>query len=221
MTYDLLADTAPPPRPPGKKDDAAAAGRRLHDAARKLYREAVKANDGDGPPAPELAAAAHDAARGLKHFATATRPVDPDLPRPPAGPRDADPWEQARGDLRRAKERLAKPEADGGPAGKEFRDAAKKAYTAGREAYEAKEYDKATELARAAEAWSHVGEHLDRAKDGKDDKPPPPPADAPKRGEKPLPELKGKPEPKRNEVPPAPPPLSERGRSLPGRTAER
>jgi len=117
-TYDLLADTAPPPRPPGKKDDPAADGRRLHDAARELYRDAVKANDGDGPPALELAAAAHDAARGLKHFTTASRPADPDLPRPPAGPKDVDAWEQARGDLRRAKEMLDAKDADGGPVGK-------------------------------------------------------------------------------------------------------
>jgi hypothetical protein len=49
-----------------------------------------------------------------------------------------------------------------GPA-RDVLDAAKTVYAQARTAYEAGEYRKAAELARAAEAWSHVPEHLNRA----------------------------------------------------------
>lgn len=199
--YDILSEVHPVPKKGGPREDD---GRRLFDWAKRLYRDAVKAAEGDGPPNPGQSAAAHDAARGLKHWFAATQPPVPDLPKPPAppaGPRGDDPWEPALGDLRRAKDRLDDAKPEGGPIGKEFLDAARKAYAEGRTAYEAKEFDRAAELARAAEAWSHVGEHLDRAadrRDGPDGKAPPPPPDR-----RPDEKAAGK------EVP-APPPLGEK-----------
>lgn len=215
--YDILADVGPMVRPDPKKDGPRPGkddGRRLFDTAKRLYRDAVKANDEDGPPSPEQAAAAHDAARGLKHWLTANQPPAPDLPKPPAppaGPMGDDPWEPARGELRRAKDRLEDVTAEGGPIGKEFLDAARKAYADGRTAYEAKEYDRAAELARAAEAWSHVGEHLARAadrRDGPDGKAPPPPPE----GKTPPPPSERRPNVNApgKEAPPAPPPLGEK-----------
>lgn len=215
--YDILAEVRPAPKKGGPREDD---GRRLFDAAKRLYRDAVTAADGDGPPNPDQAAAAHDAARGLKHWMAATQPPAPDLPKPPAGPRGDDPWESARGELRRAKDRLDDATAAGGPIGKEFLDAARKAYADGRAAYEAKDYDRAADLARAAEAWSHVGERLARAADrpdgpgGKAPPPPdgkaPPPPDRPDvKSPPPQPERKPEAAGPRKEPPPAPPPLAE------------
>ncbi|QEL17492.1 hypothetical protein [Limnoglobus roseus] len=221
--YDILADVRPAPKKGGPREEE---GRRLFDSAKRLYRDAVAAADGDGPPNPEQSAAAHDAARGLKHWISASQTPVPDLPKPPAppaGPMGDDPWEPARGELRRAKDRLEDATAEGGPIGKEFLDAAKKAYADGRAAYEAKEYDRAADLARAAEAWSHVGEHLGRAadrRDGPDGKAPPPQPERPAGktpppppdGKTPLPPPERRPDAKTpgKETPPAPPPLGEK-----------
>lgn len=92
-------------------------------------------------------------------------------------------WRPARDALQPAKDRLT--DADkGGPGGREFATAAKRAYGIARRAYENGEYDRAAELARASEAGTHVSEHLTRAA-GEDAPPaprpsrrtPPPPAD--------------------------------------------
>lgn len=180
--YDLLTESAALTRPTGKKKDApdGEAGRRYFEAAKRVYRDAVKANGDDSPPNPELAAAAHDAARGLRHWLAASRPADPDLPPPPAGPRDESPAEAARAEVRRVKDRLDDLGEGNGPAGKEFREAARRAYADARSALDAEDYPRAVGLARAAEAWSHVGEHLNRRPD---DLPPP----APKRDRDRLP----------------------------------
>ena len=204
-TYDILTETAAQTRPAGrKKDGPDGDGRRFYDAAKKLYRDAVKAADAGEPTARELAVAAHDAARGLKHFISATTPVEPDLPRPPMGRGPEEPWTIALNELQRAKDRLE--ETGDGQAGREFRDAARKLYADGRAAYEAKDFSKAAELARGAEAWSHVGEHLERAIPGGPVgvlEKAPPPVEGPK-GREPEPRLRGK------EVPPPPPALGQK-----------
>ena len=160
-TYDDLSEVSAAVRAAGKGFERDA--RPQLDAAKRLYRDAVKAADGDDPRAArEQALAAHDAARGLRHLCNANRPADPDLPKPPGPEMGGDEWRPARDELQRAKDRLA--DADkGGPAGREFPAAAKRAYADAKKAYEDKEYDRAAELARAAEAWTHVGEHLTRA----------------------------------------------------------
>ena len=61
-------------------------------------------------------------------------------------------------------------------------------YRQARSAYETGDYRKAAELARAADAWLRVGEHLDRAE--WDGPAAPPLAPEPKKGAPPLPPLK-------------------------------
>jgi hypothetical protein len=172
-TYDALAEVSALTRPAGKKGDRRGDPdtRRYLDAAKRLYRDAVRAADAGGPEARERAVAAHDAARGLKHWVTASLPPVPDLPRPPGGPAGEERWEPARRELQRAADRLGEMADAGGMAGREFQEAAQRAYRAARSAYEARDFDRAAELARAAEAWAHVGEHLSRATG---DGPPPP-----------------------------------------------
>jgi hypothetical protein len=204
-TYDILNETAALTRPVGKKKEGPEAdGRRFYDAAKKIYRDAVKAADAEEPSARELAIAAHDAARGLKHFVTATIPVEQDLPQPPTGRVSEEPWTVALNKLQRTKDRLG--DMGDVQAGREFRDAARKLYSDARAAYEAKDYPKAAELARGAEAWSHVGEHLERAMPsgsvGQVEKAPPP-IEGP-RGREPEPKLRGK------EIPPPPPALGQK-----------
>lgn len=84
---------------------------------------------------------------------------------PAAGPpTGAEPWASALDALTRARDRItAAGEAPAGGAARDFLDAARATYARGRTAYETGEYRTAGELARAAEAWSHVPEHLARA----------------------------------------------------------
>ena len=117
--------------------------------------------------AREYGAAAHDLARAADHARNAARfdRPDPDLP-PPSddfGPEDA--RERARRDLNRAYERIGLARATGEPApGAEFYiKAARDLYTAARRDLEAGRDERAGELARAAEAMTHVPEHLAQA----------------------------------------------------------
>lgn len=155
---------------------------RALDHAKRFYREAVKAYPDDPRRAAELAVAANDAVRGVEHIRRATAKPVPGLPEPPAEfgpppkgkglpPPDAGPtadrglWSDALDALTVARGRLTW--VDGGVSAtgpsRDFLDAAKAVYAQARTAYEGGEYRKATELARAAEAWSHVPEHLTRA----------------------------------------------------------
>ncbi len=70
--------------------------------------------------------------------------------------------------------------------GTQFLDASRDLYQKARRAYQDKDYARAAELAKGAEAWTHVGEHLQRAGVGlggpperlpakPTEKPPPPP----------------------------------------------
>lgn len=152
------------------------------DHAKRFYREAVRAYPDDARRAAELAVAANDAVRGLEHLRRANAKPVPGLPEPPAefgpppkgkgppppeaGPAtDRGPWNEALDALTVARERLTG--ADGGVPvtgpSRDFLEGAKGVYAKARTAYETGEYRKAAELARAAEAWTHVPEHLTRA----------------------------------------------------------
>lgn len=168
--YDALTDVAArmdagrnrPPRDLAK----------LADRAREMYRDAVRAARSDADwRAQELAVASHDAARGLLHALRADTPADDRLPLPPR--RDEDELNDL---LRRTRDRLQDfaDQSQRGP-GREFFDAARRLYDRARRAGRDEE-QKALQWARAAEAWTHVGEHLNRA-DERDvrRRPPPPP----------------------------------------------
>lgn len=137
------------------------------DRATELYRKALNAAEaGDKRRGREFGVAAHDLARAVDHARNAAlldRP-DPDLPPPPenAGPEDA--GDRTRRDLHRAYGRIRSapeyaPEADA----KFYLDAARDLYNAARRDTEAGREERAGELARAAEAMTHVPEHLDHA----------------------------------------------------------
>jgi hypothetical protein len=133
----------------------------LIDQAKDLYRDAVKAARDDALwRADELAAAAHDAARGLVHALRADAPAAKGVPAPPL--RDDYELDDL---LRRTRDRL-EDFADTAPrgAGRAFFDAARRLYDQARRAGR-DDSARAIQLARAAEAWTHVGEHLDRAED--------------------------------------------------------
>jgi len=135
--------------------------------AKELYRWAHDAfRGGESYRAHELAKAAHDAARGLHHLVLAALPPATDLPAPPAEWGGANqPLEHAYRELQRARDRIVafEPATPATGAGREFFEACRQTYEQARQAYAAADYAKAAELGRAAEAWSHVGEHLGRA----------------------------------------------------------
>jgi hypothetical protein len=163
----------------------------LVDRVREFYRTAHRAyRDKDYARATALAAATIDGSRGLMsalHANTAPEegvPAPPDIPvladqgeeAPPAGGRPAAsrtggpapfgrPQEAAREILRVARERiLAAEKADAGQdAARPFLDASRQGYEDSRQAYKKGSYTKAFDLAVAAEAWTHIGEHLRRA----------------------------------------------------------
>lgn len=140
------------------------------DRATDLYRRAVRVKtQGDAFRARELGVAAHDLARAVDHARNAARldRQDPDLPPPPdeSDPEDID--ERTRRDLGRAYDRIREagsygPEADA----KFYLDAARDLYNAARRDVEAGRDERGGELARAAEAMTHVPEHLSNASRG-------------------------------------------------------
>lgn len=188
---------------------------RVLDQAKAFYRAAVKAFPDEPRRSRELAAAAGDAVRGLDHLRRASFQPVAGLPEPPAAdglpapkdepkgkdapppPKDGakgrdepaarGPWTPALDALTDVQNQLAGTAPTKG-AGKDFFDAAKSVYRQARTAYEGGDYRKAAELARAADAWLKVNEHLDRAEwDGPAT---PPPAPEPKKGAPPLPPIK-------------------------------
>jgi hypothetical protein len=176
----MKADRARPPRDTTK----------LFDRAKDLYRDAVKADrEEEGRRADELGLAAHDAARGLLHALRADAPPVAALPAPPL--RDNYELDEL---LRRTADRLEVADRDGRGGGRAFLDAARRLYDQARRANR-DDRGRAIQLAHAAEAWTHVGDHLNRA-DERDvrrlepegrrdrprrrpdrDAPPPPPSD--------------------------------------------
>jgi hypothetical protein len=137
------------------------------DRATSLYRRAIRTREqGDLRSARELGTAAHDLARAIDHARNAARfdRPDPDVPPPPdgTGPEDID--ERTRRDLYRAYERIRSAGEYGpGVDAKFYLDAARDLYNAARRDVEAGREERAGELARAAEAMTHVPEHLSNA----------------------------------------------------------
>jgi hypothetical protein len=170
--YDLLRRLRSDNRNVGRPEE------RLKDwteRASKLYREALKAYDkGEERKAREFGVAAHDLARAVDHARNAANfELDDDLPPPPdkKGPEDED--ERTRRDLRHAFDRINDLKADAeGPEIQFYLDASKDLYNAARRDAVAGRRERAGELARAAEALTHVPEHLARANDP-DDRPEP------------------------------------------------
>ncbi len=176
-TFEALTDVAAA-RPP--RDLAP-----LVERAKDLYREALKAARGDEfRRAEELGAAAHDAARGLVHALRADASAPKGVPAPPL--RDEYELEDL---LSRTQDRLEdfRDVATQG-AGRAFYDAARRLYDRARRAGK-DDSARALQLARAAEAWTHVGEHLDNAdsrvgarrEPPRRREPPAPPDDRPRR----------------------------------------
>jgi hypothetical protein len=137
------------------------------DRATSLYRRAIRAREeGDYFRAHEIGATAHDLARAVDHARNASRldRRDPDLPLPPddSGPEDI--TDRTRRDLFRAYERIrlagdSRPGADD----RFYLDAARDLYNAARRDIEAGREERAGELARAAEAMTHVPQHIGNA----------------------------------------------------------
>ncbi len=220
--YDLLRRIKTDDGPAGRSDERL---RDWTDRASKIYRKAVAAQTGGDPrEARELGTAAHDLARAVDHVRNASRfdRPDPDLPPPPEGPGPGGDGERTRRDLRRAYDRIEEAD-DEGPDAKYYLDGARDLYNAARRDAENDRNERAGELARAAEALTHVPEHLAMAADPKSaegprrkrERPEPPKA---KKGERPEPKEKRgeRPEPpkaKKGERPDddaLPPPLSPR-----------
>jgi hypothetical protein len=172
---------------------------RLFDQAKDLYADAVHAARGDdGFRARELATAAHDAARGLVHALRADAPATPGVNAPPR--REEYELDDL---LRRTRDRLedAAALAPRGP-GREFLDAARRFYDQARRDGR-DDTARALRLARAAEAWTHVGEHLSNADDR---------GDLDRRRPRPEPPDEGPRRPRRGDrdAPPPPPPPRDR-----------
>ncbi len=170
--YDLLRRLRSDGRNVGRPEE------RLKDwteRATRIYRDAVRAFEkGDERKAREYGVAAHDLARAVDHARNAAMfELDDDLPPPPdvRGPEDED--ERTRRDLRHAYDRIAdlRDEAEGADV-RFYLDASKDLYNAARRDAVAGRKERAGELARAAEALTHVPEHLARATDP-DDRPEP------------------------------------------------
>jgi hypothetical protein len=159
--YELLRKLRADARNVGRPEE------RLRDwteRATKFYRDAIRAQQaGDFGTSRIYGAAAHDLARAVDHSRNASLYDVPDneLPAPPDGLGRDDDDERTRRDLYRAFERI-RYGLDGLPAGesKFYLDAAKDLYNAARRDAEAGRIERAGELARAAEAMSHVPDHL-------------------------------------------------------------
>jgi hypothetical protein len=174
--YDLLRRLRSDGRATGRPEE------RLLDwteRATRLYRHGVKAHEvGDLRLAHEYGAAAHDLARAVDHARNAERyeRPDPDLPPPPSWPGPEDDDARVRRDLRHAYNRIRDARDDSPGADRKFYlDAARDLYNAAQRDAEAGRQERAGELARAAEAMSHVVEHLGHAADrDRPDEPPSP-----------------------------------------------
>jgi hypothetical protein len=136
-------------------------------AAAGIYRDGVRAlNAGDVFRAREYGTAAHDLARAVDHARNAARfdRPDPDLPPPGDDFGLGDLRERARVDLYLAFQRIAWLDTWRVPSESDvYVRAAHELYSAGRRDVEAGRDERAGELARAAEAMTHVPEHLANA----------------------------------------------------------
>ena len=181
------------------------------DRATGLYRRAIRAGEqGDPRRAGEIGTAAHDLARAVDHARNAARldRADPDLPPPPEGDGPEDIGESGpAASLNRAYD-VSHPRgrADTArrPDAKFYLDAARDLYNAARRDVEAGRDERGGELARAAEAMTHVPEHLDNAGE----------PDGPRDGRPPEPKKKDRP---RGEPGPPSPPKAKGDRPGPAR----
>jgi hypothetical protein len=137
--------------------------------ATQYYRNGIRALQDENPQlAHEAAVIAHELARAIEHTRNAELFDRPDeaLPPPPAKAgtgRD----EAARRHLVRAYEQLREEDdgSDAGPEAKYYRDAASELYRTALRDFDVGRRERAGELGRAAEALSHVAEHLGHAAD--------------------------------------------------------
>jgi hypothetical protein len=203
--YDLLrrlrADDSTTGRPEERLKD-------WTDRAAGFYRQGLKAlNASDMRIAREYGAAAHDLARAVDHARNAVRfdRPDPDLPPPSDDFGLEDARERARRDLYRAYERIGwLGQWQAAPSAEFFIKAARDLYSAARRDLEAGRDERAGELARAAEAMTHVPEHLAQVGEGRDRvgyRPAPPPEGPEPKAKRPEPKGK-RPEPKGEEFEP-------------------
>ena len=208
--YDLLRKIKAEDGVGGRADERL---RGWTDRAASLYRRGVQAYaDGDHHRAHELGLAAHDLARTVDHAKNAALldHADPDLPPPPPnGVGPAGDAAQARRDLRHAFDRIGELEDDADQESKYYLDGARELYTAARRDAEDGRTELAAELAKAAEALTHVPEHLARATE---DAPEPPKAapkpKAKKKADGPEPKAKKDAHPQADDE--LPPPLTPR-----------
>jgi hypothetical protein len=196
-TYDLLRRVRSDSRSTGRPEERL---RDWTDRATKLYRTALKSLEkGENREAREYGTAAHDLARAVDHARNAaTFELDDDLPPPPeaGGPEEED--ERTRRDLRRAYDRIVEMREIRGVTDLPFYlDASKDLYNAARRDATSGRRERAGELARAAEALTHVPEHLARATGDdrpgpkeKRDRPEPPKAKGKGEAERPEPKEK-------------------------------
>ena len=159
--YDLLRRLRADDGAAGRPDERL---REWTDRAAGLYRDGLRAQAaGDLFSAREYGTAAHDLARAVDHTRNATRydRPDPDLPSPSDNFGLEDTRERARTELYRAYERLGWLGTwQVAPDSEVYVKAAQDLYTASRRDLEAGRNERAGELARAAEAMTHVPEHL-------------------------------------------------------------
>ncbi|WP_435007831.1 hypothetical protein P12x_005096 [Tundrisphaera lichenicola] len=173
-TYDILRRVRSDNRSAGRPEE------RLRDwteRATQLYRKALKSfESGEDRESREFSIAAHDLARAIDHARNAASfDIDDDLPPPPEAGGPEGEGERTNRDLRRAFDRINDmKEESGGDDLAFYLDAAKDLYNAAQRDATSGRGERAGELARAAEALTHVPEHLARANG--DDHPEPPKA---------------------------------------------
>jgi len=200
--YDLLRRLRADDSATGRPDERL---REWTDRAAGFYRQGLKAlNASDMRVAREYGTAAHDLARAVDHARNAVRfdRPDPELPPPSDDFGLEDARERSRRDLYRADERIGwLGEWQAVPSAEYYIKAARDLYSAARRDLVAGRDERAGELARAAEAMTHVPEHLaaageDRGRTGYRPVPPPDGPDGPgPKAKRPEPKAK-RPEPK-------------------------
>ena len=183
--YDLLRRIKAEDGPSGRSDERT---RDWTERAVRYYRRGLDALTAEDPRvAHEYGVAAHDLARAVDHVRNASRfdRPDPDLPPPPEAGGPEEDGGQARHDLRRAYDRIRDTDMNQ-PEAKFYLDAARDLYNAARRDALANRHERSGELAKAAEAITHVPEHLAHATN------PAPDPKAKKKGDGPEPKAKKK-----------------------------
>jgi hypothetical protein len=165
--YDLLHRLRADDGSTGRPDERI---RDWTERAARYYRDGIKAFEGgDEFLAHEYGAIAHDLGRAADHARNASfyDRRDSDLPPPPDGSGPNDSGERVRRDLTRAYDRITEfSTGDPAPGAGFYLKAARDLFTAARRDLGAGREERGGELARAAEAMTHVAEHLGHAADG-------------------------------------------------------